>query len=260
MTMSDAARSQAPGAAMLEVEDLTVRYGGVVAVRDVSLSVQPGQVLALLGANGAGKTSTLRAITGLEPVASGRVLVDGAPVPRGEANRLQRIIGYVDQNVFLLDGTIAENVAYGEDAVRIDRDRVTLALAKAQLWDYVQALPHGIDSRIGEDGRSLSGGQKQAIGLARVLIRQPRILFLDEPTAHFDVRSEAEFLQRLKGLAKEGMTIVVSTHRPSLLSLVDRILVFDNGKIVADGPAAQILTLLRGPAAAPPQARPANAV
>jgi ATP-binding cassette subfamily C protein LapB len=94
--------------------------------------------------------------------------------------------------------------------------------------------------------------------LARVLIRKPKVLFLDEPTAHFDVRSEAEFLERLKVLAKGEMTIIVSTHRPSLLSLVDRILVFDNGKIVADGPAEQILTRLRPGAAPQPAPRATN--
>jgi ATP-binding cassette subfamily C protein LapB len=123
---------------------------------------------------------------------------------------------------------------------------------------FIAGHPQGYDMMIAEGGRSLSGGQKQAIGLARILIRKPRVLFLDEPTAHFDVRSEAEFLDRLKLLAKGEMTIVVSTHRPSLLSLVDRILVFDNGKIVADGPADQILTRLRAPVSSQAVARPTN--
>ena len=99
---------------------------------------------------------------------------------------------------------------------------------------------------IAEGGRSLSGGQKQAIGLARILIRRPKILFLDEPTAHFDMRSEAEFLERLKALAAQEMTIIVSTHRPSLLNLVDRLLVFERGRLVSDGPREKVLTLLRG--------------
>jgi ATP-binding cassette subfamily C protein LapB len=112
---------------------------------------------------------------------------------------------------------------------------------------------------IAEGGRSLSGGQKQAIGLARVLIRKPRVLFLDEPTAHFDMRSEAEFLERLKSLAAEKMSIIVSTHRLSLLGLVDRLLLFDRGRLVADGPRDQVLAMVqpgvRKPA--PVQAAPA---
>jgi ATP-binding cassette subfamily C protein LapB len=104
---------------------------------------------------------------------------------------------------------------------------------------------------ISEGGRSLSGGQKQAIGLARVLIRRPKILFLDEPTAHFDVRSESEFLERLKVLADGKMTIIVSTHRLSLLSLVDRLLLFDKGRLVADGPRDKVIALLQGNANKP---------
>jgi ATP-binding cassette subfamily C protein LapB len=99
---------------------------------------------------------------------------------------------------------------------------------------------------IAEGGRSLSGGQKQAIGLARALIRKPKILFLDEPTAHFDVRSEAEFLERLKEIAAGNMTILISTHRLSLLSFVERILLFERGKLVADGPRDKVIAMLRG--------------
>src|SRR5206468_7582286 len=97
----------------------------------------------------------------------------------------------------------------------------------------------------------LSGGQKQAIGLARMLIRKPRILFLDEPTAHFDIRSEAEFLERLKAIPGERMTVIISTHRLSLLSVVDRLLLFDNGRLVADGPRDKVLAILQGKPVAP---------
>jgi ATP-binding cassette subfamily C protein LapB len=109
----------------------------------------------------------------------------------------------------------------------------------------------GYDMPISEGGRSLSGGQKQAIGLARVLIRKPKILFLDEPTAHFDVRSETEFMERLKALDDSQMTLIISTHRLSLLSMVDRLLLFDNGRLVADGPRDKVLNLLQGRPTAP---------
>ena len=99
---------------------------------------------------------------------------------------------------------------------------------------------------IAEGGRSLSGGQKQAIGLARVLIRNPKVLFLDEPTAHFDVRSEAEFLERLKYLAQQQLTVIISTHRLSLLSFVDRLLLFERGQLLADGPRDKVLAMLQG--------------
>jgi ATP-binding cassette subfamily C protein LapB len=111
---------------------------------------------------------------------------------------------------------------------------------------------------IAEGGRSLSGGQKQAIGLARTLIRKPKILFLDEPTAHFDVRSESEFLERLKALAATDMTVIVSTHRLSLLSLVTRLLVFERGRLIADGPRDEVIARLRGPSGKQPAAPAAD--
>jgi ATP-binding cassette subfamily C protein LapB len=111
--------------------------------------------------------------------------------------------------------------------------------------------PLGYEMPIAEGGRSLSGGQKQAIGLARVLIRKPRILFLDEPTAHFDVRSEAEFLDRLKTLAAAKMTIIIATHRLSVLTLLDRLLLFDRGRLIADGPRDQVLAIVQGTAKSP---------
>src|SRR5262249_21680014 len=119
--------------------------------------------------------------------------------------------------------------------------------------------PLGYDMPIAEGGRSLSGGQKQAIGLARVLIRKPKILFLDEPTAHFDVRSEAEFLERLKALANGEISIIVSTHRLSLPNLVDRLLLFERGKLVADGPKDRIMAMLQGTAKQAPAPAPAGA-
>src|SRR5262249_38266576 len=110
---------------------------------------------------------------------------------------------------------------------------------------FAASSPLGYEMPIAEGGRSLSGGQKQAIGLARALIRKPRILFLDEPTAHFDVKSEAEFLERLQTLAAAKMTIIISSHRLSVLNIVDRILLFDNGRLVADGPRDKVIAALK---------------
>src|SRR5207244_10456527 len=135
-----------------------------------------------------------------------------------------------------------------------DGRRGSSAARLAGVEAFAAAHPLGYEMPIAEGGRSLSGGQKQAIGLARVLIRRPKILFLDEPTAHFDVRSEAEFLERLKALADGKMTIIVSTHRLSLLSLVDRLLLFEQGRLVADGPRDKVIALLQGNVPKPAQA------
>src|SRR5262249_18869144 len=111
---------------------------------------------------------------------------------------------------------------------------------------FIAGHPLGYEMPIAEGGSSLSGGQKQAIGLARVLIREPRVVFLDEPTAHFDVRSEQEFLDRLKVLAERKLTVIVSTHRLSLLPFVDRLLLFERGRLLADGPRDKVLAMLQG--------------
>jgi ATP-binding cassette subfamily C protein LapB len=153
-------------------------------------------------------------------------------------------VGFALQDTDLFFGKLRDNIALGKpDAT----DEEILAAARLSgVESFIAGHPMGYDMPIAEGGRSLSGGQKQAIGLARVLIRKPKILFLDEPTAHFDVRSESEFLERLKALREQAMTIIISTHRPSLLNMVDRLLLFDNGRLVADGPRDSVLALLQG--------------
>jgi ATP-binding cassette subfamily C protein LapB len=154
------------------------------------------------------------------------------------------------QDTDLFFGKLRDNIALGKPEAT---DEEILAAARLSgVESFIAGHPMGYDMPIAEGGRSLSGGQKQAIGLARVLIRKPRVLFLDEPTAHFDVRSEAEFLERLKAMRGEQMTIIISTHRLSLLGMVDRLLLFDNGRLVADGPRDKVLALLQGKPATTP--------
>jgi ATP-binding cassette subfamily C protein LapB len=146
---------------------------------------------------------------------------------------------------------------------RRPRSRFLEAARLAGVEQFAATHPLGYDLPVQEGGRSLSGGQKQAIGLARAIIRKPRILFLDEPTAHFDLRSEADFIERLKLLAEGDMTILVSTHRMSMLAIVDRLLVFERGHVIADGPRDQIIARLqaveRSPSFQPPASVKANA-
>src|SRR5262249_43688673 len=172
-----------------------------------------------------------------------RIGAEGCDVRKHDPTDLRSGIGFVLQDTDLFFGKLRDNIALGKpDAT----DEEILGAARlAGVESFIAGHPLGYDMPIAEGGRSLSGGQKQAIGLARILIRRPKILFLDEPTAHFDVRSEAEFLERLKPLAAEKMTIIVSTHRLSLLSLVDRLLVFERGRQIADGPRDQVLAMMR---------------
>jgi ATP-binding cassette subfamily C protein LapB len=176
----------------------------------------------------------------------GRVLVDGVDARQYDPADLRTGVGFVLQDTELFFGKLRDNIAIGRPS---STDEEVLAAARlAGVETYIAGHPLGYDMPVAEGGRSLSGGQKQAIGLARVLIRRPKVVFFDEPTAHFDVRSEAEFLERLKGLTREQMTIVISTHRFSLLNYVDRILLFEKGRLIADGPRDQVLAMLqRGP-------------
>ncbi|MGP9811312.1 type I secretion system permease/ATPase [Rhodopseudomonas sp. NSM] len=220
------------------------------ALDNVSFQIRPGEKIGIIGRVGSGKTTVGRLATAFYPPSEGTILIDGIDIRQYDPADLRAGIGFVLQDTDLFYGKLRDNITLGRSGAT--DEEVLEASRLAGVETFIAGHPEGYDLMIAEGGRSLSGGQKQAIGLARVLIRKPRVLFLDEPTAHFDVRSEGEFLERLKTLANGEMTIIVSTHRPSLLSLVDRILVFEQGKIVADGPTDQVLTRLRPqPAAAP---------
>jgi ATP-binding cassette subfamily C protein LapB len=193
-------------------------------------------------------------LLGFYEAQEGRILIDGVDSRQYDPSDLRSGIGFAMQDTDLFFGKLRDNIALGKPEAS---DEEILAAARLSgVESFIAGHPMGYDMPISEGGRSLSGGQKQAIGLARVLIRQPRILFLDEPTAHFDIRSEGEFLERLKAIHGERMTIIISTHRLSLLSMVDRLLLFDNGRLVADGPRDKVLAILQGkPVATPAQSQ-----
>jgi len=232
-------------------ENVTFRYPNAVdnALEKVGFKVAAGERIGIIGRIGSGKTTVGRLMVGFYEPQDGRVLIDGVDARQYDPADLRAGVGFVLQDTDLFFGKLRDNITVGKPTAT---DEEVLAAARlAGVESFVAGHPLGYDMPIAEGGRSLSGGQKQAIGLARTLIRRPKVLFLDEPTAHFDVRSEAEFLERLKTLADGKMTIIVSTHRLSLLSLVDRLLLFDKGKLVADGPRDKVLALLQGNAAKP---------
>lgn len=234
------------------IEDGTVSFENVSftypnapgkALEKVTFKISGGERVGIIGRVGSGKTTVGRLLLSFYEAQEGRILVDGVDSRQYDPADLRSGIGFAMQDTDLFFGKLRDNITLGYPAAT---DEEVLAAARlAGVESFIAGHPMGYDMPIAEGGRSLSGGQKQAIGLARVLIRKPRILFLDEPTAHFDVRSESEFLDRLKAL-DEGMTIIISTHRLSLLSMVDRLLLFDNGRLVADGPRDKVLSLLQG--------------
>jgi ATP-binding cassette subfamily C protein LapB len=229
----------------IQFKNVSFSYPGTQtkALDNVSFEIKAGEKVGIIGRVGSGKTTLGRLVTAFYPPNEGTILIDGVDIRQYDPADLRAGIGFVLQDTDLFYGKLRDNITLGRTAA--SDEEVLEASRLAGVESFIAGHPQGYEMMIAEGGRSLSGGQKQAIGLARVLIRKPRVLFLDEPTAHFDVRSEGEFLERLKALAHGEMTIIVSTHRPSLLSLVDRILVFDSGKLIADGPTEAILTKLR---------------
>ena len=227
-------------------ENVSFRYPNASenALEKISFKINPGERVGIIGRVGSGKTTVGRLLAAFYEPSEGSILIDGVDVRQYDPADLRVGIGFALQDTDLFFGKLRDNIALGKpDATD---EEIVAAARLAGVEAFIAGHPLGYDMPIAEGGRSLSGGQKQAIGLARVLIRQPKVLFLDEPTAHFDVRSEGDFIERLKVLAARDITVIVSTHRLSLLSLVDRLLLFDKGRLVADGPRDKVIAMLQG--------------
>lgn len=213
------------------------------ALQKVSLTIQPGERVALIGRTGAGKTTLARMITRfLEPV-QGTLFIDGYAMDSISPEELHRSVGYVPQDGFFFSGTIRSNILMGvEDA---SEEALQQAVKLSGLDIILQSVGGGLDMEVGEGGKRLSGGQKQALALARAIVRNPSILVFDEPTNGIDNGLEATIKQGLESYL-QGRTFVMITHRTTLLSLVDRLILLDNGRVVADGPRDEVLARLAG--------------
>ncbi|MGH8789000.1 MAG: type I secretion system permease/ATPase [Cupriavidus necator] len=229
----------------IEFRQVSFRYPGrdIAALDGVSFRIASGERVGLIGRIGSGKTTIEKLILGLYAPDAGTVLVDGAEVRQLDPAALRRDIGYVPQDVMLFSGTLRDNIVMG--APYADDEAVLRAARLGGVSDFVDRLPDGYDLRLGERGEGLSGGQRQAIAIARAELLQPPLLLLDEPSSAMDNRTEEQFKARLAS-ALGGRTLILVTHRGSLLSLVDRLIVMDQGRIVADGPKAEILNALAG--------------
>ncbi len=203
----------------------------------VSFTINPGEKVAILGQIGSGKSTVARLLLGLYKPRVGSVMLDGLDIRQIDPGDLRRNVGSVLQDIWLFSGSIRDNIASG--ATRPQDEDLTEAGRIAGVEDFVARLPAGYDLQLAERGEGLSGGQKQAIALARALIGRPPVMLFDEPTSAMDVRTEAEVIQRLKHATKDT-TLVIVTHRTSLLDLVDRVIVIEDGKIGADGPKSML--------------------
>jgi len=228
----------------IEFRDVSFAYPGQQngALRNVSFRIQPGEKVAILGRIGSGKTTVQKLILGLYRPSGGAVLIDGVDTRQLDPAELRRHIGYVQQDVMLFYGSLRDNITLG--APLADDEDLLRASTIGGITEFVNAHPQGFDMLIGERGDSLSGGQRQGVAIARAVINDPAILLLDEPTASMDHSSEEAVKGRLRRFMP-GKTMVLVSHRTSLLDLVDRIIVMDGGRIVADGPKDQVIQALR---------------
>ena len=214
-------------------EGVTFGYGdGPAVLSDVDLTVPAGEVHAVVGATGAGKSTVVKLLLRFHDVRSGRVTVDGVDVRELAYPSLRGAIGYVSQDVFLFHGTVADNIAYGRPGA--DRDEVEEAARLAEADDFVRALPDGYDTVVGERGQKLSGGQRQRLSIARAILRDPAILLLDEATSAVDNETEAAIQRSLAHVTK-GRTALVIAHRLSTVRDADRIWVLEGGGVAEAG-------------------------
>lgn len=242
-----------PPSGALRLDQVVVTPPGAErpAVNGVSLSLARGEVMAVVGPSASGKSSLARAMVGIWPVSAGSVRLDGAEVGQWPRETLGPYLGYMPQDVELFDGTVAENIArFGE----IDSARVIEAARMAGIHEMVLHLPKGYDSPLGgAGGVKLSGGQKQRVGLARALYGNPVLIVLDEPNSNLDEAGEAALVASVKALKAAGSTVVLVTHRPNVLGVVDKLLLLKEGTVQMFGPRDQVLKALM-PAAKPLEA------
>lgn len=248
-TDDDAASLQAPPlSGRIEFRDVGFAYPNSPPLLDkLNLHIRPGERVGVIGKLGSGKSTLLRLLLNQYGPQSGSVLFDDLASTQLDPLSLRRQIGYVPQDVTLFHGSLRENIELGrsqaDDASLLD------AIRLACLDDIITELPNGVATEVGERGERLSGGQRQAVAMARALLAKPPMLLLDEPSSMFDPATEQRLIGRLRTL--KGTTIVLVTHRMAMLALVDRLIVFDKGRIVADGPRDEVMRVLNGQAARP---------
>jgi ATP-binding cassette, subfamily C, bacterial EexD len=234
----------------LTVEGIVVVPPGsrTPSLRGVTLELQPGQVLGVIGPSAAGKSTLARALVGVWPTYAGSVRIDGAEISNWDREQLGPYIGYLPQDIELFAGSIAENIArFGE----IDPELVVEAARKTGLHEMILRLPEGYDTQIGVQGATLSAGQRQRVALARAVYGEPRILVLDEPNSNLDEAGEQALVATIQQLRSEGRVVVLIAHRPAVLAVVDQILVLKDGQTAALGPRQEVLSRVTRPTAIP---------
>jgi ATP-binding cassette subfamily C exporter for protease/lipase len=228
----------------LSVEQaMTAAPGGVSTIlRGINFNLAPGEALGIIGPSAAGKSTLARLLVGVWPAQGGKVRLDGADIFLWNKEELGPSIGYLPQDVELFEGTIAENISrFGE----LDSEAIILAAKRAGVHDMILRFDKGYDTPLAGDGSPLSGGQKQRIALARAIYGDPSLIVLDEPNANLDDLGEAALVEAILDLKKRGKTLVLISHRPSVLSTVDKVLLLRDGGVQLFGPREEVFAALR---------------
>ena len=230
-----------PPAGAVRFEDVRFAYSsGPEVLRGLDIEVPAGETHAVVGLTGAGKSTVVKLLLRLYDPTGGRVTVDGIDVREVSFTELRGVIGLVSQDVFLFDGTVRENIAYGDPGAPAERIEEAARLAEAH--DFVAALAHGYDTVVGERGQKLSGGQRQRLSIARAIVRDPAILVLDEATSAVDNETEAAIQRSLETVARDRTTLVIA-HRLSTVRAADRIHVLENGAVTESGTHDELVAM-----------------
>jgi ABC-type multidrug transport system fused ATPase/permease subunit len=234
------ARPMPPGPGRVEISDVSLSYDGddERALSGVDLEVPAGRVVALVGPTGSGKTSLVALLARLYDPVSGSVRIDGADLRELRLEELRSQVAFVADDSFLFSATVAENIAYAKPGAR--REEIELAARRAQAADFIERLPDGYETVVGERGLTLSGGQRQRVAIARALLADPRILILDDATSSVDATTEAAIREGLREALADRTTFIVA-HRLSTISLADEIVVMDGGRVVDRGSHEELL-------------------
>jgi ABC-type multidrug transport system fused ATPase/permease subunit len=234
--------------AKIQIKDVTFNYANTEkpAVKNVSAEIRKGQFVGIIGPSGSGKTTLLDLLAGLLNVSSGEIMMDGRPMDSFSPESLSEHFGYVGQDPFLFNDTIRSNVLFGRNDP--GDDTIKQALRKADVLDFVESLPGGLDYIVADDGMKMSGGQRQRICIARALLKNPEILLLDEATSALDHKTEEKIIETILRIVKQdGNTVIFVTHRKSAIQRADHVIEMKDG---------QILRLLKSPGENPVSAEP----